>query len=446
MKKPHYLQDLFLTNRFFLCWGILGMLFVFSYFNPGLLLVSKAVFILLLLLVFIDYTVLFFTKSRILCLRKVSELLSNGDDNTIKLLINNSYGIKLNARIIDELPVQFQRRDFALSKLLLPNTKIEIPYTIRPTQRGEYHFGQVHVFISNLIGFVERRYSSLQDETVKVYPSFIQLKKFQIHTMPDRKAQSGGRVTYRRGISTEFDHIKEYNRGDDVRTINWKASARKDQLMVNSFMDEKSQHIYCIIDKGRLMKMPFEGLSLLDYSINAALMFSYVALQKDDKIGIITFSDKLNDVIQPSKSKKQFNTILESLYRQETNFLESNYADLYAKLNKGMGQRSLLILFTNFETYSGFERQLSYLRALNRKHLLCVVIFENTEVSRIHELRGDSMEDIYVKTIADQFTYQKKMIMKELIKSGILAIFTPPSKLTVNVVNKYLELKSRQII
>ncbi len=446
MKKTQYVQDIYLTNRFFICGGVIGMLYIFSYFNAGLFNLSNAILILVLLLFLVDYSVLFLTKSRLMCLRNVNELLSNGDENTIKLLINNSYPIQLKARIIDELPVQFQRRDFVLKTILLPKLKLEIPYTIRPTQRGEYHFGQVHVFISNMIGFMERRYSSLQDETVKVYPSFVQLKKFQLYTMPDRNAQSGGRITYRRGISTEFDHIKEYNRGDDVRTINWKASARKDQLMVNSFMDEKSQHIYCIIDKGRLMKMPFDGMSLLDYSINATLMFSFVALQKDDKIGVITFSEKLNDVIQPSKSKKHFNTIVETLYRQETNFFESNYAELYAKLNKGMGQRSLLILFTNFETYSGFERQLSYLKGLNRKHLLCVILFENTEVTRIHELKGESMEDIYIKTISDQFSYQKKMIMKELIKSGIIAIYTPPSKLSVNVINKYLELKSRQII
>jgi len=274
----------------------------------------------------------------------------------------------------------------------------------------------------------------------------LQLRKFQIKAIPDLQASSGGRRQFQRGMSTEFDHIKEYTRGDDARTINWKASARKNELMINSFMDEKSQQIYCLIDKGRLMKMPFNNLTLLDYSINATLMFSYVALQKDDKIGLITFGEKVNDVLQPSKAKKQFNFVMELLYKQETRFLESNYAELYNVVNKRCGHRSLLLLFTNFETLTGFERQLPYLKIMNQKHVLCVVLFENTEVTNIHTQRGDSIEDIYIKTIADKFIYEKKMIIKELQKNGILVVYTQPSKLTVDVVNKYLELKARQFI
>jgi len=446
MRKTNFIGDLYLNNRFFLCWGIIGILFLFSYFFSFLLVFSKLLMASLAFLTLLDYVILFVPKWKIYALRKVQDLWSNGDENTISLRINNTYPIKLMARIVDEIPFQFQQRDFELLTVLKPNTKDNYSYTLRPSLRGEYIFGELHLFVSSLLGLVERRYTSMKEDQVRVYPSYVQLKKFQIQTIPDVKAQAGGRTTYRRGASTEFDHIKEYNRGDDVRTINWKASARRNQLMINSFMDEKSQSIYCVIDKGRLMKMPFKGLSLLDYAINASLMFSYVALQKDDKVGLITFAEKVSDVLQPSKSKKQFNAILEMLYKQQTQFLESNYADLFAKANKGIGQRSLLLLFTNFETYSGFERQLNYIKALNKKHLLCLVLFENTEIYKIHEDRGDSIEDIYIKTIADQFNHEKKMILKELHKSGIIAIYTSPEKLTINVVNKYLELKSRQII
>lgn len=372
--------------------------------------------------------------------------MSNSDENKIEISVRNTYMIPLFSTIIDEIPTQFQQRNFELKSYLKPNEKKEITYQLRPTERGEYDFGNIHIYVSSILGMIQKRFTSLEEKTVKVYPSFLQLKKFQIHAMPDRNANSGGQMKFKKGISTEFDAIKEYNRGDDVRTINWKASARRNQLMVNSYMDEKSQTIYCIIDKGRLMKMPFNNLTLLDYSLNASLMFSYVALQKDDKIGLITFSEKIDDVLQPSKSKKQFNYILETLYKQQTHFLESNFGNLYAYINRKSSSRSLLLLFTNFETYTGFERQLNYLRALNQKHVLVVVFFENTDIASIHENKSNSIEDIYIKTIADKFIYEKKMILKELQKNGIIGICTTPEKLTVNVVNKYLDLKIRQYL
>lgn len=446
MKASRFPGDLFFTARFFLCWGLITVLFVTAYFFAAILIIAKAFAILLAILSFLDLGMLFFTKHKIIAHRLVNDLLSNAEENDIRISVRSDFRIPLKISLIDELPVQFQKRDFLIERSLPPHTDSQIHYTLRPHQRGEYVFGDLLVYASTALNLVQRRFVSDEEKAVKVYPSFLQLRKFQLKAIPEMEAASSGRRQFRRGISTEFDHIKEYTRGDDARTINWKASARRNQLMINSFMDEKSQQVYCLIDKGRLMKMPFDQLTLLDYSINAALMFSYVALQKDDKIGLITFGEKVNDVLQPSKSKKQFNIVMETLYKQDTRFLESNFADLYSVINKKAGQRSLLLLITNFETLTGFERQLPYLRVLNQKHLLCVVLFENTEVSDIHEKRGDSLEDIYIKTIADKFIYEKKMIVKELQKNGILVVYTAPSKLTINVVNKYLELKARQFI
>jgi hypothetical protein len=446
MKKLTSLRDLFFTTRFFLCWGVLALLFLSAYFVPFMMTMAKSITLFFAVLTLLDLILLFGTKKTIRIRRLVADMLSLAEENKVRLHIESTFAMPLTARVIDELPEQFQIRDFILMQRLEAGASIETDYLLKPTTRGEYSFGNLHVFASTALKFVQRRFTVFAEKKVKVYPAFLQLRKFQIKSAPDVNASAGGHRPFRRGFSTEFDHIKEYTRGDDARTINWKASARRSQLMINSFMDEKSQQIYCLIDKGRLMKMPFDHLSLLDYAINATLMFSYVSLQKDDKIGLITFAEKVEDVLQPSKAKKQFNKVMETLYLQETRFLESNFADLYTVVNKRAGQRSLLILFTNFETLQGFERQLPYLRRLNQKHLLCVVLFENTEVSALQANREDSIEDIYLHTIADKFLYEKKMILKELQKNDILAIYTSPSSLTVNVVNKYLELKARQFI
>lgn len=422
------------------------MVYILSYFFSFLAPIATSAFVFALILSILDYGLLFFTKHQVIGNRKLPERFSNADENLVHIYLKSKFRFALNITLIDELPMQFQQRNFSLKNKIAPQGELKLNYSLKPTQRGEYEFGDIHVFVSGNIGFVQKRFTIPATQFVKVYPSFLQLKNYQLKALAEQNSSSRGRRLYRRGLSTEFEHVKEYTRGDDSRSINWKASARRDQLMVNSYMDEKSQQIFCLIDKGRLMKMSFDGITLLDYAINASLMFSYVALQKDDKVGLITFAEKTNDVLQPAKMRKHFNTIMETLYKQDTRFLESNFEDLYLTINKRAGQRSLLLLFTNFETITSFMRQLPYLKVMNKKHLLCVILFENTEVSRIHEKRGDTLEDIYIKTIADRFIFEKKMIVKELHKNGILTIYTSPQQLTVNVVNKYLSLKAKRFI
>jgi uncharacterized protein (DUF58 family) len=197
---------------------------------------------------------------------------------------------------------------------------------------------------------------------------------------------------------------------------------------------------------GRIMKMPFEEMSLLDYSINASLVISNIAMLKYDKAGIITFSHKVQQVLPADRKKMQLFKIMELLYKQKTGYLETDYERLYASLRRTVTQRSLLLLFTNFESFSGLQRQMKFLRRIARDHLLVVIFFENTELRSFLDQKPKSTQEIYFKTIAEKFTYEKKMIVKELEKFGIHSIYTAPQNLSVNTINKYLELKARGAI
>lgn len=282
--------------------------------------------------------------------------------------------------------------------------------------------------------------------TVPVYPSFLQLRKYELLSQTTIQTEHGNKRMRKIGHSMEFEQIKEYVRGDDIRTINWKATARKGSLMVNNYTDEKSQQVYCIIDKGRLMKMPFNELTLLDYAINSTLVLSNVCLQKQDRVGVLTFSNKMGSLIAADKKPVQRENILQLLYNQDTAFLESDYEMLYLQIRSRIKHRSLLVLYTNFESLSGLRRQLNYLRTIARHHLLMVVFFENTELKQLTHLNASNVEEVYIKTIAEKFEFEKRLIVKELQNHGILAVLTSPEQLTVNAVNKYLELKARQAI
>ncbi|MGL6268948.1 MAG: DUF58 domain-containing protein, partial [Chitinophagaceae bacterium] len=319
-------------------------------------------------------------------------------------------------------------------------------YHLRPVKRGEYNFGVINIYARSPLGLVIRRFRFGTEQQVPVYPSYLQMRRFQLLAISNRLSEIGVKKIRRIGHSMEFEQIKDYVQGDDIRTINWKATARRNQLMVNNFTDEKSQQVYCVIDKSRVMKMPFNGLSLLDYAINASLVLSNVALLKQDKSGLITFSEEIGNFLPASGKATQMNNILEVLYRQKTKYLESDFEKLFTLIRQRITQRSLVVLFTNFESLSALHRQIIYLRKIARNHLLMVVFFENTELTNRLHSPADNLEEVYTQTIAAKFAYEKKMIVRELQLYGIITILTPPEELTVNTVNKYLELKARQAI
>jgi uncharacterized protein (DUF58 family) len=302
------------------------------------------------------------------------------------------------------------------------------------------------MFVDGPLKMISRRYIFHNEQTVKVYPSFIQMRRYQLMAVGNRLQESGVKRIRKLGHSMEFEQIKEYVRGDDYRTINWKATARHGDLMVNNYTDEKSQQIYLVINKGRVMKMPFEGMSLLDYSINAALVLANVALQRQDKAGLITFGQHLDAFLPADKKPTQISQILETLYKQETNFLEPDFEKLFSVVRNRITHRSLLILFTNFESLESMQRELPSLKRLAHYHLLLVVFFENTEIKQLIEAKASNTEDIYIRTIAEKYRYEKQLIAKELQSHGIISILTTPQNLTINSINKYLELKNRQSI
>jgi uncharacterized protein (DUF58 family) len=348
--------------------------------------------------------------------------------------------------VIDELPEQLQIRNWTRKLDLKSHQQKKVRWRLTPFQRGEYQFGNIHLFVSSPLKLISRRFTTEARETIPVYPAFLQLHKYELYSGTMLPSESGNQRMRKIGQSMEFEQIREYVSGDDIRTLNWKASARKGSLMVNSFMEERSQQVYCIIDKGRLMKMPFHGMTLLDYAINSCLILSNICLRKQDRVGLITFSNVPGTVLAADRKPSQAENILQSLYKQKSDFLESDFEMLYGLVRSKIKHRSLLILFTNFESLSGLTRQIDYLRSLARNHLVLVVFFENSELDHLTQSHASTLEEVYIKTIAEKFAFEKKVIAKELSKYGILSILSSPGNLTVNAINKYLELKTRQAI
>ena len=419
---------------------------VVSFFIPFLFLPAQIAFYVLLLFLLFDIILLFNAHRGIKASRLLPEKLSNGDQNVVVLELTNYYGFKVMCEVIDEIPQEFQVRDFMISKVFDAKEFRQMEYHLRPTFRGNVEFGQLIVFVSSPLSLIKRRFTSVGTMTIPVYPSFIQLNKYEISTFSNKMMQHGMKKVRRLGHSMEFEKIKEYVPGDDFRTVNWKATAKANKMMVNQYQDERSQAIYCIVDKGRTMKMPFDGLSLLDYAINASLVVSGVALRKQDYAGFMSFSRRVDNRVVASRKAMQHQLIMEALYNVKTDFYETDYGKLYGDIRKNISHRSLLLLFTNFETMDGLNRQLPYLKAIARSHLLIVIFFQNTELDSIIHQPANHTQEIFDKIIAEKFVFEKKLIVHELKKYGIHSILTKPENLTIDTINKYLEIKARGMI
>jgi uncharacterized protein (DUF58 family) len=406
------------------------------------ILVSLTLGVLLLL----DFFLLYRFKKGIIANRKVADKLSNADENSIELYFKNNFPFKIHIIVIDEIPFQFQKRDFLEKSILEKEEEKTIKYNITPFTRGEYNFGDLNVYVSTPLKIIAKRFLFDNNRMTAVYPSYMQMKKYEFLAMSNRLSEFGIKKIRKIGHTMEFEQIKTYVNGDDVRTINWKSTAKKGAIMVNQYQDEKSQPIYSLIDIGRVMKMPFEELKLLDYAINSTLAFSNIALRKNDKVGMLTFSRKVENVVVASNKKTNLAILNEVLYKINTDYSDSDYGLLYGMIKRKVTQRSLLILYTNFEHISGLERQIPYLKLIAKQHVLLTVFFENTELEELISEDAENLETIYEKTIAQKFFYEKKLIVKELEKHGVYAILTKPKNLSVNVINKYLEFKSKGLI
>ena len=440
------IRSLYLTQRFFLALSGLILLFVLGFSFSWLFALARVAFIVFVLLLVVDLLMSYRTRRGVVAHRITPQRMSNGDQNPLRIFVANHYRYKTLLHIVDELPVQFQKRDFMKQLTLLPGESQRIDYELRPVRRGVYQFGSLNVFAHSPIALVAQRYRFSNDKAVPVYPSFVQMRKYELLAISNNLSELGIKRMRRLGHNREFEQITDYVAGDDFRTINWKATARRGGLMVNKYQDERSQQVYSLIDKGRTMKMPFAGMSLLDYAINASLVISNIAIRKEDKAGLMAFQHRVQQVVPASRRNAQMNLIMEALYAQKTACRESDFEALYTQLRRHVRQRSLLLLFSNFETFASLERQLPYLRRMAAHHVLVVVLFKNTELYHLLDKKVTSIQEVYQKTVAEKFAAEKYAMVSAMKQHSIHAVLTTPQLLTVDTINKYLELKARGFI
>lgn len=441
-----FFKNIYLSRFFFVLYFGAVLLFVVAASYAWMLIIAQSVLLILIGLTILDVLFTFSSKHPLSFKRVVNDRLNLGDENEVKLIVINNTGQPIGYRLYEGFPIEMQERSKAYIGIVAPHGTKEYNYSFTPKARGEYEFRNVFLLMSSVFNLISRRIDIIAEQKIHVYPSVLQLKKYELLVFQQQKVSVGIKKMRRLGNNSEFEQIKNYVQGDEVKKINWKATSRTNSLMVNQYQEEKSQQVFCIIDKSRTMQMEFDGLSMLDYAINSSLVLSNITLKNGDKTGLITFSDKMGTQLAAEKSGGQMRRIMEELYAQKTQFKEPNYELLYQSLRRTIKTRSLIILFANFETEFAMRRALPILRKINQKHVLVTVFFQNSDLETLAYQQPRTVRDAYQSVVAEKMTGLKSKIAQELKQNGIHTVLTLPENLSINTINKYLELKARGAI
>lgn len=452
---------MYLRNRFFYILFILAAVSTLGLIADVFLIVAKIGIAAFALASVADIIILLITKLK--GERIIAQKLDLGETNPVRLDITVVRGWVKQAYYIDELPTEFYCTDDSKPLNITKkdsyqenkNLFLTAEYTLYPCQRGEYHLGRLLVF-ATFLGLVERRFTiEKKGRAIDVYPAFSRLREKDQQVRSYRDITTGVHKRQQPANQTEFKDIREYVPGDDIRTVNWKATARAGKTMVNNYEDERSQHVINIIDCGRPMHRTFNNLTLQDYAINASLLLTYSALSiEGDSVGLITYGPSATDYLPSRPGKKQLNTVMRHLYALRTDYGEGDLEELCLLIDRNVQRRSLMVLHTDYTHIAALERHISYLQRISRRHNLVVVIYLDNELKSVSERKYGASEGnknkatqsstYYVESsIASGLMLQKQAIVDRLQQNGINCILTPPENVSFAVLRKYIELKAR---
>jgi uncharacterized protein (DUF58 family) len=283
-------------------------------------------------------------------------------------------------------------------------------------------------------------------EQVKVYPNINEARRHELSARRNRQLLSGSRKTRMRGQGREFESLREYVRGDELRHVSWTATARRGRLIARQYQVERNQSIVVMIDAGRLMTSRIEHLSKLDHAINAALSIGYVATSGGDNVGLLVFNRQVISYLPPQRGHAQLLAMTEALYNVNAQMIEPSYARAFQYLSQNCKKRSLVVILTDLVDRDASAELLAYTAALLPRHLPLIVTIGDNDLRALVAQFPEGAPDVYRQSVAEELLQQREEALGRITDLGGLALDTPAGQLSLQLVNKYLEVKERGLL
>ena len=413
--------------------------------QPGLLPVIAVIDALILLVALGDLLTLPRKKAFAID-RETTRVVSVQQNHTVTLHISNLSQRSPTGWIRDDIPQEFeaQPKEFVLK--LAARSRVTVHYELKATRRGAFSLNQINLRVRSLLGLWQRLLIYPLETKLDVYPDMKQLAEYAILARTNRLSLMGVRRTRKVGLENDFERLRDYSLDDNYKYIDWRASARRQKLTVKDFQTSQSQRIIFLLDCGRLMTNESSGLSLLDHSLNAALLLSYVALRQGDSVGMVAFADRVLSFVPPRGGMKQMNQLLHASFNRFPELIESRYDDAFLYLNSHCKKRSLVVLLTNVIDEVNAHQVESYLRNLVGRHLPLGVILRDHRLFDAADRDPTNDEQLFAAGAASEILIWRHQVLRDLEHHGVLALDVFPEDMTAKLVNSYLEIKARHLL
>jgi uncharacterized protein (DUF58 family) len=349
-------------------------------------------------------------------------------------------------RVRDDLTPAVRRVREPGPAQLCPRDPVLFTSVAVPERRGRPSLGDVHARVRSKLGLAEREVTFRCGTQVRVYPGLRSISDAARMLRRGLQLEAGHRRTRRRGEGSAFESLREYVRGEDPRRIDWKATARRGKLISRHYEVERSQYVMLLVDCGRYMTGEAGGRSRLDEVLDAALLLAHVSALRDDRIGVLAFSDRIEAFVPPTKGREAVERVMEAVYDLEPRMVESDYAGAFSYLASRHRKRSLLVVFTDVLGPEPSRVLVSEVRRASRRHLPLVLTLRDADVeAQIEAVPGDA-PSAYRQAAAEELLHERTHSLALMESGGAHALDCTPSRLGVAAVERYLDIKARMLL
>ncbi|MCH9683000.1 MAG: DUF58 domain-containing protein [Deltaproteobacteria bacterium] len=378
--------------------------------------------------------------------RKVRSVLSVGRNNAVTVQLRSSARRSLVVDVTDETFAHAEVDGLPGRVVLAPRGTASMRYQLRPRRRGAYRLGGLTVrHATPLRLWIRQRRLPVYDQ-VHVYPDVQAVRAYELLARQDR-THAMVRATRRPGGENEFERLREYSRDDEYRAIDWKATARRQKLIARQYQLERNQTITLALDAGRLMTVQTQGLPLFDHALNAALMLGHVASRGGDRVGMLTFADDIKAALAPTGGRSATARLVRATYDIHAELVESDFGQAFTRLGHQLRQRSLVVVFTQVHDDASADELVRYTRGLLPKHLPLVILLRDTELESMALVRpSDDDPRLFERAAAAELLGWRDRLVRRLRQAGANVLDVEPRQLTVQLVNRYLEIKVRHLL
>jgi uncharacterized protein (DUF58 family) len=367
-------------------------------------------------------------------------------ESPITIELYGSGGVEISGMIVDDVPVALRDSIPELPVSARPGETASVRFSICPRERGDARLGPISARYQSPWRIAERWAAFDTVQTIRVYPNLEESKRETIHLIRSRQTTVEKRLERRRGQGREFESLREYREGDDLRDACWTATARRGKLIIKSYQVERSQTVWLVLDTGRLMRARTRGLTKLDYSVNAALTLAQVALYSGDRVAMLAYGRKTRLRLPAARGANHVRAMLEGLAQLHGETYEADHVRAAESLLVYQKRRSLVVWLTDLTETAAMPDVVEGALRLAHWHVLLFTVIGQPDLRTLLETRPESDRDMFRYAAAQEIAHRRDLLLRTLRQQGALTLEVEPSRLSSAVVNRYLEVKERNLI